>query len=422
MTDDATTPKPSSSPAATSSTLVGDPSRPDREPFTARGLHEQAKELHVGGIRWWNVGWICVAAALLLNLVGIVAIGTTEPGFARKQAMFIPIGLVAATIAAIPDYRRFRQWVPAMCVVTIVLLVFVLIPFVPEVIVRPRKGARRWINLGVTDFQPSEFAKVVWMLAMASWFRLRWNIRSIPGFLLPFAITAIPVVLILLEPDLGTALLFVPTLFALLLVAGARLWHLGLVIGVGVVAVSSVLFVPSVQGLLKSHQQDRVKAVVAQWNEDPRYRSDIGYQGFKAMMLVGAGGDAGVGRDHASTLVRYNHLPEEHNDMVFAVVTCRWGLAGGLVIFGLYGLLAIGGYLVSAFARDMVGRILAAGLVTMLLVQMVINTGMTIGLLPITGMTLPFVSAGGSSLVTAWMTGGLILNVALRRPRRMERG
>jgi cell division protein FtsW (lipid II flippase) len=408
--------------ATTSSTLVSDPARPERERFTARGLHEQAKELHIGGIRWWNVGWICVAAALLLNLVGIVAIGTTEPGFARKQAMFVPIGLVAAAVAAIPDYRRFRQWVPALCILTIVLLVFVLIPFVPEAIVRPRKGARRWINLGVTDFQPSEFAKVVWMLAMASWFRLRWNIRSIPGFLLPFAITAVPVLLILLEPDLGTALLFVPTLFALLLVAGARLWHLGLVVGVGVLAVSSVLFVPSVQGLLKSHQQDRVKAVVAQWNEDPRYRDDIGYQGFKAMTLVGAGGVQGVGRDHASTLVRYNHLPEEHNDMVFAVITCRWGFLGGVVVWTLFGLLGLGGYLVSAFARDTVGRVLAAGLVTMLLVQMVINTGMTIGLLPITGMTLPFVSAGGSSLVTAWMTIGLILNVALRRPRRMERG
>ncbi len=417
MTDETT----NDGPTTTSSTLATDPSRPERDPFTARGLHEQAKELHIGGIRWWNAGWICVVAALLLNLVGIVAIGTTEPGFARKQAMFVPIGLVAAAIAAIPDYRRFRQWVPALCVVTIVLLVFVLIPIVPEAIVRPRKGARRWINLGVTDFQPSEFAKVVWMLAMASWFRLRWNIRSIPGFLLPFAITAVPVLLILLEPDLGTALLFVPTLFALLLVAGARLWHLGLVVGVGALAVSSVLFVPSVQGFLKSHQQDRVKAVVAQWQEDPRYRDDIGYQGFKAMTLVGAGGASGVGRDHASTLVRYNHLPEEHNDMVFAVITCRWGFLGGVIVWGLYGLLAFGGFLVSAFARDTVGRVLAAGLVTMLLVQMVINTGMTIGLLPITGMTLPFVSAGGSSLVTAWMTIGLILNVALRRPRRMER-
>ncbi|MAD78400.1 MAG: hypothetical protein CMJ51_03400 [Planctomycetaceae bacterium] len=405
----------------TSTTRTTDPSRPERERFTARGLHEDARELHIGGIRWWNFGWICVGAALLLNVVGIIAISTTEPGFARKQALFVPIGLLAAAIMAVPDYRRFRRWVPLLCVVTAGLLVFVLIPWVPEAIVRPRKGARRWINLGLTDFQPSEFAKVVWMLAMASWFRLRWNVRSIRGFILPFVITAIPVVLILLEPDLGTALLFIPTLLALLVVAGARLWHVGLVIMVGVIAVGSVLFVPAVQGVLKQHQQDRVKALVAQIEQDDRYRQDIGYQGFKAMTLVGAGGLTGVGRDEAATLVRFNHLPEEHNDMIFAVISCRWGMLGGIATWALFGLLALGGYLASAAARDVFGRLLAAGLVTMLLVQMVINTGMTVGLLPITGMTLPFVSAGGSSLITAWMTVGLVLNVGLRRPRRMER-
>ena len=163
-----------------------------------------------------------------------------------------------------------------------------------------------------------------------------------------------------------------------------------------------MLFVPQVQGLLKPHQQDRVKALVAQVQQDDRYIRDIGYQGHKAMTLVGAGGLTGVGRERAKTLIDFNHLPEEHNDMIFAVVSCRWGLLGGLATWALFGLLA------------------AAGLVTMLLVQMLINTGMTVGLLPITGMTLPFVSAGGSSLVTAWLTIGLILNVGLRRPRRME--
>lgn len=405
----------------TSSTRVEDASRPEREPFTARGLHEDARELHIGGIRWLNFGWICVAAALLLNLIGIAAIATTEPGFAQKQALFLPMGLLAATIMAVPDYRRFRRWVPILCLVTLGLLVFVLIPLVPETIVRPRKGARRWINLGITDFQPSELAKVVWMLAMASWFRLRWNIRSVRGFVLPFLITGIPVVLILLEPDLGTALLFIPTLLALLVVAGARLWHVGLVILVGVVAIGSVLFVPQVQGRLKPHQQDRVKALVAQVEGDDRYRRNIGYQGYKAMTLVGAGGVTGVGKERAETLIRFNHLPEEHNDMIFAVITCRWGMLGGVATWILFGIVAIGGYLTSASARDVFGRLLASGLVTMLLVQMVINTGMTVGLLPITGMTLPFVSAGGSSLVTAWMTVGLVLNVGLRRPRRMER-
>ncbi len=405
----------------TSSTRSVDSARPTREPFTARGLHEDARSLHIGGIRWLNFGWICVVSALLLNLIGIAAIATTEPGLAQKQAFFLPLGLLAATMMAVPDYRRFRRWVPILCLVTLVLLVFILIPLIPEAIVRPRKGARRWINFGITDFQPSELAKVVWMLAMASWFRLRSNIRSIWGFILPFVITGIPVFLILLEPDLGTALLFLPTLLALLLVAGARLWHVGVVVLAGVIAIGSVLFIPQVQDQLKPHQQDRVKSLIAQVEGDDRYRRNIGYQGYKAMTLVGAGGLTGVGRDQAETLIRFNHLPEEHNDMIFAVIACRWGMLGGLATWGLFGVLAIGGYLTSASARDVFGRLLASGLVTMLLVQMIINTGMTIGLLPITGMTLPFVSAGGSSLITTWMIVGLVLNVGLRRPRRMER-
>ena len=352
----------------TSSTRVDEPGRPARERFTARELHESARDLQAGRIRWATVGWIVVLAALALNLLGIVAIATTEPGFARKQALFLPLGLIVAAVVAVPDYRRLRRLVPGLSVLVLALLVFVLIPFVPTWLVRPYNGARRWINLGITDLQPSELAKVVWVLALAAWFRLRWNVRSLRGFALPFVVTAIPMGLILLEPDLGTALLFVPTLLALLLVAGAKVSHLTILVLSGVLAMSAVLFTP-VRGYLKEHQQDRIEALLAQIEGDDRYRDDIGYQGDRAMTLA---------------------------------------------------VLAIGGFLVAAFARDLFGRLLATGLVTLLLAQMVINTGMTIGLLPITGMTLPFVSAGGSSLVTAWMMIGLVLNVGLRRPRRME--
>ncbi len=403
----------------TSSTRVDEPGRHARERFTAREPRQSARDLQSGRTRWATVGWIVVLAALALNVLGIVAIATTEPGFARKQALFLPLGLIVAAIVAVPDYRRLRRLVPGLSVVVLALLVFVLIPFVPTWLVRPYNGARRWINLGITDLQPSELAKVVWVLALAAWFRLRWNVRSLRGFALPFVVTAIPMGLILLEPDLGTALLFVPTLLALLLVAGAKLSHLTILVLSGVLMMSAVLFTP-VRGYLKEHQQDRIEALLAQIEGDDRYRDDIGYQGDRAMTLAGAGGMTGVGREHAATLLRFNHLPEEHNDMIFAVVTCRWGLVGGAVVWGLFLMMAVGGFLVAAFARDLFGRLLATGLVTLLLAQMVINTGMTIGLLPITGMTLPFVSAGGSSLVTAWMMIGLVLNVGLRRPRRME--
>ena len=393
-----------------------------RAPFTARGLHAQSRLLHIGRIRWGTPGWIVVLAALGLSIFGIVAISTTEPGFARRQAMFLPIAFFGALVVALPDYRHTRRFVPALSIISLALLVFVLLPFVPNSIVRPYNGARRWINLGLTDFQPSELAKVVWVLAMAIWLRTgaRGNIRTIPGFLLPFMVTAIPMGLIMVEPDLGTAIIFIPTLMAMMLAAGARLRHLLVLVLIGVISVGAVVFTP-IKSALKPHQQARIDALIAQLADDGKYRNYIGFQGDRAITITGAGGMHGLGAERTRTLVRFNALPEDQNDMIFAVIACRWGAMGGLLVWGLYGVLMAGGFLVAALARDAFGRLLAIGLVTMLFVQMLINTGMTIGLLPITGMTLPFVSSGGSSLLMTWIMVGLVLNVGLRRPRRMER-
>jgi cell division protein FtsW (lipid II flippase) len=173
--------------------------------------------------------------------------------------------------------------------------------------------------------------------------------------------------------------------------------------------------------LLRPHQKDRIVAMVAQVRGDTRFEQDIGYQGARAMMLVGAGGIDGVGREQAKSLLDANHLPEEHNDMVFAVICLRWGVLGALVVWGLYMVLATGGLLIAIGCRDPFPRLVAVGLTAMLLSQMFINTAMTIGLAPITGLTLPFVSAGGSSLVVAWMMSGILFGIAMRREHPMTR-
>ena len=139
------------------------------------------------------------------------------------------------------------------------------------------------------------------------------------------------------------------------------------------------------------------------------------------MTLVGAGGISGVGEQLGRALVEYNHLPEDHNDMIFAVIACRWGLFGSALVLGMFSLVALGGLLTAAQCKDPFGRLVAVGIVAVLFSQMTINVGMTIGLLPITGMTLPFVSYGGSSLITAWIMIGLLLNIALRRPHFLAR-
>jgi cell division protein FtsW (lipid II flippase) len=292
---------------------------------------------------------------------------------------------------------------------------FLLVPGVPDAIVHPRNGARRWINLFATDLQPSELTKIAFVLAMAAHLRFRDHYRRFGGLLLALGLAFPPIVLILIEPDLGTAMLFVPTLLAMLIAAGSRYRDLFLIGLMAIVAAGSMW------PLLRPHQKDRIVAMVAQVRGDTRFEQDIGYQGARAMMLVGAGGIDGVGREQAKSLLDANHLPEEHNDMVFAVICLRWGVLGALVVWGLYMVLATGGLLIAIGCRDPFPRLVAVGLTAMLLSQMFINTAMTIGLAPITGLTLPFVSAGGSSLVVAWMMSGILFGIAMRREHPMTR-
>ena len=189
--------------------------------LTPTTLVQAAPSSAVPGVLWWNPAWLSVAAALALSAIGVSAINLTEPvGGGEnwiKQIIFLAVGLVACTACALPSPRSWRYIAYPAMVGAIVLLVFVLLPFVPHEIVRPRNGARRWINLMVTDFQPSEAAKIVLVLALANYLRYRKNYRTLMGLLVPFAIMLVPMGFILVEPDLGTAMLFGPVLFAMLL-------------------------------------------------------------------------------------------------------------------------------------------------------------------------------------------------------------
>ncbi len=236
-----------------------------------------------------------------------------------------------------------------------------------------------------------------------------------PTFALLLGLTFLPMSLILVEPDLGSALLFLPTLFAMLIAAGAKLRHLALIIILG------ASMAPAMYPLLKSHQKDRINAMLAQVTGDKRYDDSTGFQQARAMTLVGAGRLTGSGRNKSAALVSHNRLPEDHNDMIFAVICTRWGVLGAVATWGLFGLLCGGGLLIASQCKDPFGRLLPVGIVSVLFAQMTINTGMTIGVIPITGMTLPFVSYGGSSLVSAWVMVGLLLNIAMRRSRYLAR-
>jgi len=371
-----------------------------------------------------HAGWFVLLAAVMLTWVGIMAIGTAEPYYAQTQLRWLFISILVAGVCVVPHPRVVGQASYVILAVGIALLVFLLLPGVPNWLVPPRNGAQSWINLGFASLQPSEMVKIFFVLAVAWYLRYTDSYRTLLGVLLPFVGMCVPVGLILKQPDLGTALLFAPTLFLMLVAAGARLRHLGLLGGLAAGAVLLnviiVLALPPSMQVLRPHQQERIRSMVSQVQGDQRYIRDIGYQQYKAITLVGAGGATGYGQ-RSSVIVEFNRLPEDHNDMIFAVIVNRWGFFGGLVVLGLYSLMVLSLLVIAARSKDPFARLSCVGFAGLILTQAVINMGMTVGLLPITGIPLPFVSYGGSSLASMFAMVGLAFNFAWRRPAMLAR-
>jgi cell division protein FtsW (lipid II flippase) len=397
--------------------------------MTIEGIRTVSSAIAKSRITIVHAGWIVLAATLGLVFIGVTAIDLARPdgatglaSDASRQLVFLAIGLFAGAVAALPHQRvlAFLSW-PAMIGV-LGLLVFLVLPFVPASIVSPRNGARCWIDLGFTDIQPSELCKVTYVMVLAFHLRRRSNHRTLLGLIPPALIAAAPMGLILMQPDLGTASLFLPTLFAMLVAAGARMAHLigaallggGFLVGV---VVASVWFARSEQyPLLKRYQVDRIESALDLAKGDTRRASDRGFQGQAALMVAGSGGLSGHSSERSRALVQFSGLPERHNDMIFAVIVNRFGFFGAITVIGLYMAWIGGALLVAGTCKDPFGRLVVAGFAAMIATQMTINIGMNLGLLPITGITLPFVSYGGSSLLSGLIMVGLIFGIAMRRP------
>jgi cell division protein FtsW (lipid II flippase) len=360
-----------------------------------------------------------VFAALALSALGVYAIdagmnpdpsGVELAGEAERQLIYLGVGIVAAGAVTLPHYRRVLRWAMPAMAASVALLVFLLLPGVPSSIVRPINGARSWITLPKLNLQPSELAKIAFVLVVARHLRYRTEHRRFLGLLPPALIAFVPIGLIMLQPDLGTATLFVPALFAMLVAAGARLRHLTIVVLIAALAA------PAAYPMLKPHQKQRIAALAGQIRGEREGEQTINYQSFTAQNLIGAGRVAGNSDPHTRALLAFNKLPARENDMIYAVVVTRFGLLGGLAILGLYIAWIGGALLAAAQTKDPFGRLVIVGLAAFVAAQTVINIGMNLGLVPIIGITLPFLSAGGSSLLTVWMMTGLIFNISMRRP------
>ena len=353
-----------------------------------------------------RVPWSVVAAAAGLVALGLAGISRGDQlagsgTYFTRQLIWVALAIPALIAAAWVPYRSLRPASYLLFGATIVLLLVVFL-------MPAHRGARRWIPLGFFDMQPSELAKLTFILALSHYLMYRRNFRRFLGLFTPFLLTLVPLILVLKEPDLGTALLFLPMLFAMLLAAGARVRHLAL-IGLMGVAVTPVLWLG-----MNAEQKSRVVSVLTQVEDGPVPRGD-GYHLYQSKRMLSLGGIwgselAGMPVDDPAAY----HLPAARTDFVFCLIGERFGLIGSLLTLAIYAVLIAKGLSIAHATREPFGRLLATGIVTLLATQVIINTGMTVGLMPITGMTLPLVSYGGSSLVATAIALGLLINVAIR--------
>ena len=367
----------------------------------------------LGGLRL-----VMLFAALGLILVGLASIySTAGRGAATKQLVLVGLASVGFLAVNLVPYQVLGRISYGLFGVAMLLLLLLLggkyLHILPGLI-RPIRGEYRWIDLGVLQFQPSEIAKLSYILALAWYLRHRKNYRRIKGLVGPFVLSLAPMLLIILERDLGTTMLFLPVLFAVLFVAGARVKHLLVIVALALLTAPLFYFL-----VMEDYQQKRILAWIKQDDTDDAYwLRNEGYQLRQSKICIATGQVTGQGWE-LSRFVRRKLPPDQHNDFIFAMIGHQWGLVGCLAVLLFYALIIVGGIEIAGQQSEPFGRLLTVGICALIAAQMFINVGMTLGLMPITGMTLPFVSYGGSSLLASFLALGLLVNVARHRPHQL---
>ncbi|MCP4453317.1 MAG: FtsW/RodA/SpoVE family cell cycle protein [Planctomycetes bacterium] len=361
----------------------------------------------------------------------------------EKQVVFACMGFLGFLGINAMGYRRLGQvsyWLYGLILVMLLYLVagkFLLtrsglsLPFAQHY-----NGAFRWIRIGYGGrylplIQPSEFCKLFYILALAWYLRFRSNYESIRALIGPFVLTLLPAALILVEPDLGTALLLMPILFVLLFVAGAKIRHLLLILMMGLM-VSPVMWFK-----MRPYQRSRVASVLFQnekfcdkveqtpWLSNVlvggtfdagEWRNGDGYNLIRSKLAVASGGGTGRGFRRGPFIKYEKFLPEKENDFIIAAIAHQWGFLGCLGVIGLYGIIFLCGLIIARSNPDPFARLVVMGVLAMFFVQVLENISMSVGLMPITGLTLPLVSYGGSSLLVSFLSVGLLNNIGRCRP------
>jgi rod shape determining protein RodA len=354
----------------------------------------------------YHIDWALVAALIALSAVGVAMIYSTTSDPTRgnsdlhlRQLYAIVLGLGAMVVMLTIDYRTFTDKSHLIYIGLIGVLVYVM--FFGVV----RMGARRWIDIGPFDLQPSEFAKIGVALVLAKFFGENrgapaWSDLAIGGVL-----TAIPLLLIARQPDLGTAVILLPVFFAVAFIAGMQLRILG------IAALCFVLTAPIAwKFALQDYQKSRISTFLDP-SQDPK---GAGFQQIQARITVGSGGLTGKGFKQG-TQGQLSFLPVAHNDFIFSVLAEEQGFKGVLVALGLYLFVILRSLEAARLAKDRLGSYLVLGVLASFMFQVIYNITMSAGLAPVKGLTLPLMSYGGSSMIATLAGFGLVLNVRMRR-------
>lgn len=317
--------------------------------------------------------------------------------FLKRQLLFSGAGVLAMFFFMYVPYGTWRKYAKIILLSCYVLLLLVLIPGVGMV----RGGAQSWIGVGAFSIQPSEFMKLGLIIFLSGYLAI--NQKYITSFRKGFFPSLILVFsafgLIMLQPDLGTGIVLVGTCMVIIFVSGARLSHF-----FGLAFIGLIGFVLLI--LSAPYRISRITSFLNPW-EDPL---GDGFQIIQSLYAIGPGGLMGVG--FGESLQKFFYLPEPQTDFIFAIIGEEFGFIGGTVVLGLFFILFWRGIKITLEAPDLFGRFLALGIISMLIIQVIINISVVIGLIPVTGITLPFLSYGGSSLTLTLASAGILLNIS----------
>jgi rod shape determining protein RodA len=358
-----------------------------------------------------NLDWVLLVAVVLVVAFSLVVIASATHAnlserddpyyFVKRQTFLFVIGVIGLFFTLAIDYHTIASQATYLYFTNLALLASVLL------LGNEAKGAARWIEIGPFPLQPSEPAKIIIIITLANLVaKLIGDINKFTDLFPIFVHVGIPMLLIMIQPDLGTSLVFIAILMGVFFIAGIKWQFIFTIIGTG------VAMVPVLWGFLKDYQQKRI-LVFLDPSIDP---TGSGYHVIQSMIAIGSGRMTGQGL-FAGPQNQLDFLPEQHTDFIFSVVGEELGFIGAVFLLVLYFIIIYRGIRIIGQARDLLGALIATGIVSLLTFQLLVNVGMTIGIMPVTGLPLPLVSYGGSSLLSTMIGIGLLLNVGMRRQK-----